>query len=195
MRLLILILCGAILGSCNMNNAQKEASASADIESIETVEGNETISKETAVLEETEGMKEKEVEESEMMNKQSDKVRKLEAKETIEFREYTLKVSEAVTHQLGVLLSRGGDGKTWLIEQYRNGQVYNRYVPVNLAEEFMVDGLQVEFDGHVGAPPAHVRLMGSPLEIEYMAKYEGDDLKKMMTKETVKPQNDNQRFK
>lgn len=116
--------------------------------------------------------------------------RTLKAKETIKFAGSDLTVNRAVTHELGVLVSRGGDGETWLIEQYKNGQVYSRFVPINLADEFKKDGIQLEFDGHIGTPPPNVRLMGSPIWIEYMAIYEGADLKATKKMEGAKDKGD-----
>lgn len=243
MRLLIFSVLLAVLGSCNMNSAQKESKALKNFEAVQTITGVKAQVKENAgvymlqlmnngrevnyvplnlsedlkvantwvevsgevgqlaadiksmgfpmkiseisVVEEiTEKAADKVVEqtetktdESSQMNKEQGTKRTLEAKEAIDFRGSKLTVNRAVTHELGILVSRGGDGKNWLIEQYKNGQVYNRLIPINLAKEFMTNGMQIEFDGHIGNPPANVRLMGSPIHIEYMAKYEGEDLK------------------
>jgi len=130
---------------------------------------------------------------TDQMKKDSQDARTLKAKESIEYAGSQLRVSKAVTYEKGVLVSRNGE--TWLIEQYKNGQVYNRYLPVNLSKEFMEDGLQIEFDGHVGSPPPNVRLMGSPIHIEHMEKYNGADLRKAEKKSESPTDKGDSKFK
>lgn len=111
--------------------------------------------------------------------------RNLEPISSIEFAGSKLTVREAVTNQLGVLVE-GRSADMWLIEQYKNGQVYNRLIPINLDKEFMKNGLQIEFDGHIGNPPPNVRLMGTPIQIEFMEVYEGEDLIKKVSEDYKK---------
>lgn len=253
MRLLIFSLIIAFLGSCNMNNAQKESKELKKFESVQTINNVEAEVRERAgvyflqvmnngrelryvplnlddaykivntwvkvsgevgqlaadskalgfpmkiteisqierevLIEEVSGdTPDKAITESKEegnMKLDGGEKRELAKKSSIDFSGSKLTVNRSVTHELGVLVSRGSDGKTWLIEQYKNGQVYNRLIPINLTKEFMIDGLQIEFDGHIGNPPPNVRLMGSPIHLEYIAKYKGEDLK--VKKKTATP--------
>jgi hypothetical protein len=60
-------------------------------------------------------------------------------------------------------------GETWLIISIENDRE-NRYVPINLKEEFQVDGIEIVFSGTIGANPPNVRVMGNPFEIKEARK-------------------------
>lgn len=52
----------------------------------------------------------------------------------------------------------------WFIEVDKNHEL-KRYIPIELQEEWKVEGLEVAFNAALGKNPPHVRAMGDPIKI------------------------------
>lgn len=60
-------------------------------------------------------------------------------------------------------------GETWLLLEMVDGQpTGQRYLPYGIPELGLPDADEMAVSGTLGAPPAHIRLMGQPLRVEHL---------------------------